>query len=233
MKNVITIAIALTTLAAGWLLGKHFGDVQYIEKPVEVWKVEYKDTCVTMVKVDGKLRGVKPGMKKVIAQSIPEPTVIKDSLDTRPVTEISFLQGEYNIAPKLFKFEHKDSLLHIQEFIIVRGDIIDFNRSIKLDTPLVAASPIKPTILADIVEPAIRTFTNPTYNPNLGKGAELNIMLGGLYNFKPELDAMGGYTVGANVRFEGGSTIGLTYSRITNVNYAGVQMSLPVLKFRR
>lgn len=230
MKNVITIAIALTTLAAGWLLGKHFGDVQYIEKPVEIVKLEYVDTCLTMVKVNGKIQGIKKGVQKIIAEDIPTPSIVEGTFGT--IDSLS-VQGEYNTPAKLFKFEHKDSLLHIQEYVIVRGEIVAFERKVTLDTPLVAAYPIKPSILNDVVDTAIKTFTNPSFNPNLGKGTELGIILGGMYNFKPEVDAMGGYTIGANMRFEGGSSIGLTYNNIAKTNYAGFHLTLPVLKFNR
>jgi hypothetical protein len=233
MKNVITIAIALTTLAAGWLLGKHFGDVQYIEKPVVQIQMEYVDTCLTMVKIDDKLQGIKKGTVKRIAEIVPEPTVLEDMLDTRPITDLSSLQAIYNIPIQRYEWNYNDSLVSIREVAVVRGEVIAFDREVKLDTPLVAAYPIKPNIIAETIGTAIGTFTNPTYNPNLGKGKEVNIIMGGLYNFKPELDAMGGYTLGANVRFEGGSTVGLTYNNIAKIHYAGFQITLPVIKLQR
>jgi hypothetical protein len=225
MNTIKIIAIAITTLALGFLIGKNLGNVKIIEKPVVTIQREYVDTCLTQIIVDNKPLGIKRGKPVVITEDIPVPIDI--SKDT-PTTTIAQLNEKYVLPVSLYKWNYSDSLVTIEEIAIVRGEVLAFERTVTLDTPLVAASPIKP---ATTYTPPIFTG-NPVFNPNFGKGKEVFIMVGGLYNFMPIIDGVGGYTAGIGVRFDGGSSITGTYINANSKNYAGIQLTLPILKLR-
>jgi hypothetical protein len=108
--------------------------------PIEVPILEYRDTCIET-----------PIDSLVIYKEYKKRLVVKGKTNTqtnvKPIVII-----EKDSSTNVYQFYYEDSLMTIKEDVIVMGELLDFSREVKLDTPFIKEVQIITVPVDNIVE---------------------------------------------------------------------------------
>lgn len=217
MKTVGGIFLSLVVAAIVGVFGFIFGKTKAPKAEMQyVTQLEYRDTCNTVVLVDSfqvyqeVRKGLLAKQKKVKPVSVTPipPDTIADFMED---VVISMLD-EQPKTPKLVQYEYNSELLKIKEYVIVVGDIIEFERDITLDT-LLLKSKYTTTVVTTVREPVLVT----QYPTKIGISGSVN--------------SQSGFGVGAYTLFPQGQLLHTEYDfRNKSV---GITAGLPVFTIKK
>lgn len=161
--------------------------------------VEYRDTCSTVVLQDstvakpvvitGDVKRVRTTPKRVVIIPLDTTTTLTDSI-------LPYTLDETPKTPKLYEYSDSSYLLQVKEYVVVVGDIVAFERTIKLDT-LMLEKRFTNTIVTTVTQPVI-VKDYPTRIGIMGT-----------------VDTKAAFGVGAYSIFPQGQTVGVSYN-VTN-----------------
>lgn len=211
MKETTYILLALLVGILGFFLGKKNTQI----KTEYVTELKYKDTCSTVILVDSfavyqeirkglivEQRRIQP--KKVTP--IPLDTVA-DFMDTVIAKTLDPVK-----IPKLVHYDYKSDLLQIDEYAIVVGDIVAFDRAVKLDTLLLKTK-------------YTTTIVNTVREPIVVRDYPTKIGVSGM------VTTQGGFGAGAYTVFPQGQMVGAAYDFRNKA--VGITAGLPILSLKK